>query len=196
MQNLVDKSHAGTVHPYLSSGKRRLTSWRSFDSRTVCDSTPASKDCRPLLGPEAPPPLGEPIDFSKPAATWMHPIKETSSPPDRRPLVCVPCNYYMEDKTPMQFLPHCEDSQGYVDVRVIENMWRDRFLLIRDNEEESVSPVLMHPDTSGMAHIIGMRERFLRWVKDFEREGEVESLQTPEVAQWFRQKHLGKPSGV
>ncbi|KAJ6160424.1 xylanase/chitin deacetylase [Penicillium chermesinum] len=116
--------------------------------------------------------------------------------PDRRPLVCVPCNYYMEDMTPMQFLPHCENSQGYVDVRVIENMWRDRFLWIRDNEEEPVFPVLMHPDTSGMAHIIGMLERFLRWVKEFEREGEVEFSQTAEIARWFREKQLDKPSGV
>lgn len=120
----------------------------------------------------------------------MHPVKESPNLPDRRPLVCVPCNYYMEDMTPMQFLPHTENSQGYVDVRVIENLWRDRFLWIRDNEEEPIFPILMHPDTSGMAHVIGMLERTLRWLKEWEREGEVEFLQTGEIARWWKEKSL------
>ncbi|KAJ5991857.1 hypothetical protein N7451_007581 [Penicillium sp. IBT 35674x] len=153
------------------------------------DASLTDNDCHPFFAPRRPP--IKPIDFSKPASSWMHPVQEPVSPPDRRPLVCVPCNYYMEDMTPMQFLPHTANSQGYVDVRVIEHMWRDRFLWIRDNEEEPVFPVLMHPDTSGMAHIIGMLERMLRWLKEWECEGEVEFLQTGEIARWWREKQLG-----
>ncbi|KAJ5725157.1 uncharacterized protein N7483_006514 [Penicillium malachiteum] len=152
------------------------------------DASLTDHDCHPFFAPKRPP--IQPIDFSKPAATWMHPVKESPSPPDRRPLVCVPCNFYMEDMTPMQFLPHCENSQGYVDVRVIENMWRDRFLWIRDNEEEPIFPVLMHPDTSGMAHVIGMLQRMLEWLKEWEREGEVEFLQTGEIARWWKEKKM------
>ncbi|KAJ5623044.1 xylanase/chitin deacetylase [Penicillium lividum] len=141
-------------------------------------------DCQLLWAPKRP--RREPIDFFKPAATWMHPIKETSSPPDRRPLVCVHSNYYMEDKTPMQFVPNCEDSQGHVDVRVIENMWRNHFLWIRDDEEEPVFFVLIHPDTSRMVSYNRHAGEVFAMVKDFEREGAVKFLQAAEVAQWFR----------
>lgn len=72
----------------------------------------------------------------------------------------------------------------------MENMWKDRFLWIRENEEEPLFPILMHPDTSGMVHVIGMQERFLNWLKSWG--DEVEFCQTVEVAKWFREKEMGK----
>ncbi|KAF9890785.1 hypothetical protein FE257_005355 [Aspergillus nanangensis] len=149
------------------------------------DASLADHDCHPYFAPKRPP--LKPIDFSLPASSWMHPIPRTSE--DRRPLVCVPCNWYMEDMTPMQYLPHVPNSHGYTDVRVIENMWRDRFLWIRDNEEDPVFPVLMHPDTSGMAHVIGMLERLLTWLKGWGEE-EVEFCQTGEIARWWRERNM------
>jgi len=124
----------------------------------------------------------------------MHPIPSSqsaddNSTPDRRPLVEVPCNYYMEDMTPMQFLPHVHNSQGYVDVRVIERMWRDRFLWIREHEQEPIFAMLMYPDTSGMAHVIGMVERMIKWLQSW-GEDEVEFMQTGEIARWWRDKNL------
>ena len=118
----------------------------------------------------------------------MHPIPQET--PDRRPLVCLPCNWYMEDMTPMQYLPHVHNSHGFVDVRVIENMWRDRFLWIRENEEEPIFPMVIHPDTSGMAHVIGMVERLLTWLKGWG--DEVEFCQAGEIARWWREKELRK----
>ena len=122
----------------------------------------------------------------------MHPLPKPTSPPDRRPLVCVPCNYYMEDMTPMQFLPHTNNSHGYVDGRVIENLWRERFMWIHANEEDPVFPLLMHPDTSGMAHVLPMIERVLQWMKEGEPSGEVEFMQHAEIARWWREKELAK----
>lgn len=150
------------------------------------DASLTDKDCHPFFAPKRPP--LKPIDFSLPASSWMHPIPKDTG--DRRPLVCVPCNWYMEDMTPMQYLPHVHNSHGYTDVRVIENLWRDRFLWIRENEEEPIFPVLMHPDTSGMAHVIGMLERLLTWLKGWG--DEVEFCQTGEIARWFREKELNK----
>ncbi|GFF23242.1 3-oxoacyl-[acyl-carrier-protein] reductase FabG [Aspergillus udagawae] len=154
------------------------------------DASLTDHDCHPFFAPRRPP--LQPVDFSKPASTWMHPIpaSDASANADRRPLVCVPCNWYMEDMTPMQFLPHTPNSHGYTDVRVIENLWRDRFLWIRENEVEPIFPVLMHPDTSGMAHVIGMVERLLRWVQGWG--DEVEFCQTGEIARWFREKEMKK----
>ncbi|KAJ5711997.1 hypothetical protein N7488_006153 [Penicillium malachiteum] len=186
-QNLTGKKPVGYRAPLYQLRETTLDLLEEYGFEY--DASLTDHDCHPFFAPKRPP--LEPIDFSKPAATWMHPVKESPSAPDRRPLVCVPCNYYMEDMTPMQFLPHCENSQGFVDVRVIENLWRDRFLWIRDNEEEPIFPVLMHPDTSGMAHVIGMLQRMLEWLKEWEREGEVEFLQTGEIARWWKEKILG-----
>ncbi|KAJ5259306.1 xylanase/chitin deacetylase [Penicillium angulare] len=185
-QNLTGKKPVGYRAPLyqLRESTLDLLEEHGFEY----DASLTDHDCHPFFAPRRPP--LQPIDFSKPASTWMHPVKESPSLPDRRPLVCVPCNYYMEDMTPMQFLPHCENSHGYVDVRVIENLWRDRFLWIRDNEEEPIFPILMHPDTSGMAHVIGMLERMLGWLKEWEREGEVEFLQTGEISRWWKEKML------
>jgi hypothetical protein len=55
-----------------------------------------------------------------------------------------------------------------VDVPVIERMWMDRFeflrseLAERDGEGMMVFPLVLHPDTNDMAHVIGMIERILK----------------------------------
>ncbi|KAE8142683.1 hypothetical protein BDV38DRAFT_294429 [Aspergillus pseudotamarii] len=154
------------------------------------DASLTDHDCHPFFAPKRPP--LQPINFSLPASTWMHPIPPTTE--DRRPLVCIPCNWYMEDMTPMQFLPHTHNSHGYTDVRVVENLWRDRFLWIRENEDEPIFPILMHPDTSGMAHVIGMLERLLTWLKGWG--DEVEFCQTGEIARWFRERELGSSGSL
>jgi hypothetical protein len=64
--------------------------------------------------------------------------------------------------TPTQFLPHTPYSHGYVDVRAIERMWKDRFLWILEHETNPILPLVLHPETSGMAHVIGMLERMIR----------------------------------
>ena len=44
--------------------------------------------------------------------------------------------------------------------------------------------MIVHPDTSGMAHIIGAVERFLLWVKGFG--DEVEFLTCAEIAEEWK----------
>ena len=90
--------------------------------------------------------------------------------------------------TPLQFFPNTPNSAGYVDVPVVERMWMDRFDWFRrdiaeGDEDMKVFSIIIHPDTSGMAHIIGMIERFLTWVQGFG--DEVEFLTYSEIAdQW------------
>lgn len=73
----------------------------------------------------------------------------------------------------MQFWPHTPNSHGYVDTRVIENMWRDKFEWIRTEVEDMgerdvmVFPLVLHPDTSGMAHVIGMVDRVIGYLKSW-----------------------------
>ena len=133
------------------------------------DTSLSSHDSEPYFAPRNPPISS--LDFSKPAASWMHPTRT-----DKRSneLVEIPCNWYMEDATPLSYYPHAPNSHGYVDARQIEQMWKDRFNWLWENEREStgasdgsflVFPLVLHPDTSGMAHVIGMIERFIVWLQ-------------------------------
>lgn len=62
---------------------------------------------------------------------------------------------------------------GYVSARVVEQMWKDKFMWLWENSKEGdesadfIFPILIHPDTSGMAHIIGMVDRFVQWLQGF-----------------------------
>lgn len=100
-----------------------------------------------------------------------------------------------------------KNSHGYVDVRVIEQMWKDRFTWFWEHAweecgegrgegkgEERVSdfifPIVLHPDTSGMAHVIGMVERFLVWLKGWGPE--VEFCRYENIAREEQEKRGGK----
>jgi hypothetical protein len=118
------------------------------------------------------------IDFSQPASSWLHPTPIASQafpPADLHPLVEIPCGWYNEDMMPLQYLPHLANSMGYVSTRVVEQMWKDKFMWLWEHAAETegsdsadfVFPILLHPDTSGLAHIIGMSERFITWLKGF-----------------------------
>jgi ribosome modulation factor len=70
-------------------------------------------------------------------------------------------------------------------------MWMDKFEWIRGEREAMkdgdtmVFPLVLHPDTSGMAHVIGMVERVLKWLKGWE-EAEVEFETFESVAREWR----------
>lgn len=78
----------------------------------------------------------------------------------------------------MQFLPHAPNSHGYVSPTSIETMWKDRFQFLYsegENEDDGeqgkgnsgkdiIFPLVLHPDTSGMAHVIGMIDRMIAWL--------------------------------
>ncbi|EOD45719.1 putative polysaccharide deacetylase family protein [Neofusicoccum parvum UCRNP2] len=90
------------------------------------------------------------------------------------------------------FLPHAPNSHGYVDTRHIEQMWKDRFMWLWENEaeegKECLFPILLHPDTSGMAHVIGMVERMIKWLQSWGPA--VEFSQTKDIARIFRERNL------
>ncbi|RAO66653.1 uncharacterized protein BHQ10_002665 [Talaromyces amestolkiae] len=140
------------------------------------DTSLMHHDSQPYWTPSDPP--IEHIDFTKDASSWLHPspIAAQIKPAEgQHPLVEIPCGWYNEDMMPLQYLPHLANSNGYVSTRVVEEMWKDKFLWLWENakgEEGSsttdfVFPILMHPDTSGMAHIIGMSERIIKWLKSW-----------------------------
>ena len=81
----------------------------------------------------------------------------------------------MEDITSLSNFPHVPNSHGYVDVRLIEQTWKDRFDWLwgngpggNDEGGDFLFPLILHPEYSGMAHVIGMVERMIKWLKEKE----------------------------
>ena len=155
------------------------------------DSSLTHDESSPYFLPSNPAPI-TPIDFTKDPenATWLFPSPDFDEL-EKSTLVEVPGNWYAEDATPMQFYPHTENTAGYVDVRQVERMWRDRMDFLRQEiaegrEEMAVYGLILHPDTSGVAHVIGMVERFLVWVKSLGNE--VEWKTCGEVAAEFKRR--------
>lgn len=175
------------------------------------DTSLTHHDSQPYFLPLTPP--IKPIDFSPslPASSWMVPLPATPAPTSTT-LVELPANWYMEDMTPMQFLPSAPNSHGCkslsphlhffhlhlhpqhkqkhifdltqpdVPTSSILSMWQARFQYLysemQDSDRESkdgfLFPLVLHPDTSGMAHVIGMIDAMIAWLKAQGGLGEVE----------------------
>ena len=187
VQNLTGKRPVGYRAPLYQLQERTISLLQRYDF--LWDSSLSHFDSVPYFLPKDPAPIGK-IDF-KPdanAVDWMVPSPNFTELP-KSTLVEIPANWYAEDMTPLQFYPNTANSAGYVDVRVVENMWKDRFEWLRseiaDGRNDTVIfSIIIHPDTSGMAHIIGMIERFLKWLQSFG--DEVEFLTYGQIAEEWR----------
>lgn len=76
----------------------------------------------------------------------------------------------------------------------------DRFEWLRSEiadgrEDMTIFSIILHPETSGMAHVIGMIQRFLQWLQGFG--DEVEFLTYGQIAQeWKDSQHKGASTTV
>ncbi|CAG9939962.1 unnamed protein product [Clonostachys rosea f. rosea IK726] len=131
-------------------------------------------DSQPYFTPNDPP-INH-IDWSRPASSWLQPstIASQGYPEGQHPLVELPCGWYNEDMMPMMYLPHLPNSMGYVSTSVVEQMWKDKFMWLWEqgtlegtDAADFIFPILVHPDVTGLAHIIGMVDRFIGWLKGF-----------------------------
>jgi len=94
----------------------------------------------------------------------------------------------------MQFLPAAPNSHGYVTASSIMEMWKSRFeFLYNEYDEEErkeggkgdfLFPLVLHPDTSGMAHVIGMIDKMIGWLKS--RGEEVQFCKFEDVAREWK----------
>lgn len=188
IENATGRKPRGYRAPLYQLSERTIALLQEHDF--LWDSSLSHYDSAPYFLPRDPAPI-KPIEFSADvkAASWMHPSPDFASLP-KSSLVEIPANWYAEDMTPLQFFPHTHNSAGYVDVRVVERMWMDRFEWLRDEAREGqdvVFGLVLHPDTSGMAHVIGMIKRFLEWLKAF-GDQEVEWCRYEEIAEEFKRR--------
>ena len=159
------------------------------------DASLGHHDCQPYLVPSDPP--IQRIDFSQPASSWMRPTQLAPvNTPGAHQLVELPTNWHIEDMMSMQYLPHLSNSQGHVDPCLMERLWKDRFLWFWENhgqgagqEEGFIFPLLMHPDTSGMGHVIPMADRFIGWLRSW---GDSVEFQTcgSIAGEWLKEQGL------
>lgn len=190
IEKATGKKPRGYRAPLYQLSERTISLLQEHDF--LWDSSLSHYDSTPYFLPRDPAPI-KPINFSAEvkAESWMHPSPDFASLP-KSTLVEIPGNWYGEDMTPLQFFPNTPNSAGYVDVRVVERIWKDRFEWLREEAQEAeegsdvVFGLILHPDTSGMAHVIGMVKRFLEYLKGFGEE--VEWCRYEEIAEGFRRK--------
>ena len=102
----------------------------------------------------------------------------------------------MEDMTPMQSIPGAPNSHGHVSATSIMDMRKERFKCLYhefdfvddqgEGKGEFIFPLVLHPDTSGMAHIIGMIDRTIGWLKS--RGEDVSFCRHEDVAREFKEQ--------
>jgi peptidoglycan/xylan/chitin deacetylase (PgdA/CDA1 family) len=190
-QELLGKRPVGYRAPLyqLRESTVELLEEHSF----LYDSSLSHHDSKPYYLPSLPSIEAPTYEEGKSAKEWMHPLPKPA-PPNSKTLVEIPANWYTEDMTPLQFYPNTPNSQGYVDVRVVERMWKDKFQWVMGErgdlgeKDMMIFPLVLHPDTSGMAHVIGMVERVIKWLKTWE--GEVEFCTYEDVAREWKGKNV------
>lgn len=168
-QRLTGKRVRGYRAPMYQLRETTINLLREFEF--LYDSSLSHHDSQPYFTPSDPP--FKRIDYSQPASTWMEPaqVAEMDARPAGHPLVEIPTGWHNEDMMAMQYFPHVANSQGFVDVRVVEQRWKDIFMYLWENSTDDkeggsfIFPLLMHPDTSGMAHVMGMADRFVGWLR-------------------------------
>jgi hypothetical protein len=94
----------------------------------------------------------------------------------------------------MQYLPAAPNSHGYVPTSSILSMWKSRFnFLYHEHDPEELKagkgnfifPLVLHPDTSGMAHVIGMIDEMIVWLKGWG--SEVDFCRYEDVAREWKE---------
>jgi len=129
------------------------------------------------------------IDYTAPAKTWMEPVKRGNE----TGLVEIPANWYLDDLPPMLFIKKSSATHGYVDVKSIEELWKDHFTYFYREHDWFIFPITIHPDVSGRPHVILMLERLIEWINKHEG---VEWVTMKEINEEFRQRSPAKAGAV
>lgn len=83
-------------------------------------------------------------------------------------VVEIPASWTLDDWPPFQFAVRQPNAHGYVDTKVIENLWKEQFDFLYREYDTFIFPITIHPQVSGKPHVIRMHERFIEWVDTHE----------------------------
>lgn len=129
-----------------------------------------------------------PIDYAREPEHWMTPLRAGQM----TGLVEIPASWYLDDLPPMMFIKKAPNSHGWVDPKVVEQLWKDQFDYFYEHEDEFVFPVTIHPDVSGHPHALKMVERIIEYVNSHEG---VEWRTMEQIADDYKAKHK-PPTGA
>jgi len=121
------------------------------------------------------------IDYTQPAKTWMKPLK----PGTNTGMVEIPANWYLDDLPPLMFMKKVPNSHGWVDVRTVEQLWKDHWDYFYRDYDEFIFPMTIHPDVSGRPHVLLMHERLIEYINSHEG---VEWVTMGEMADDFKKR--------
>ncbi len=68
----------------------------------------------------------------------------------------------------MLFMKKVPNSHGWVDVRSVEQLWKDHFDYFYREHDEFIFPMTIHPDVSGHPHVLLMHERLIEYINTHE----------------------------
>ncbi|KAK6594461.1 polysaccharide deacetylase [Botrytis cinerea] len=129
------------------------------------------------------------IDYSKKAEEWMKPlVKGVPSG-----MVEIPASWYIDDLPPMMFIKKSPNSHGWVDPKVVEQMWLDHFDYFYENYDEFVFPMTIHPDVSGRPHALKMQQRIIDHINKHEG---VEWVTFEQMSDDFKSKNKPEPGAI
>jgi peptidoglycan-N-acetylglucosamine deacetylase len=100
------------------------------------------------------------IDYAQSAETWMKPLVRG----EETDLVEIGANWYVDDLPPMMFIKKAPNSQGFVNPRHLEEIWRDQFDWVYREYDYAVFPITIHPDVSGRPQVLLMLERLIDYI--------------------------------
>lgn len=104
------------------------------------------------------------IDYSKSAKEWMKPLVRG----EETDLIELPANWYLDDLPPMMFIKGSPNSHGFVNPRDIEEMWRDQFDWVYEENDYAVFTMTIHPDVSGRPQVLKMHQRLIDYINTHE----------------------------
>jgi peptidoglycan-N-acetylglucosamine deacetylase len=64
----------------------------------------------------------------------------------------------------MMFIKKAPNSQGFVNPRHLEEIWRDQFDWVYREYDYAVFPITIHPDVSGRPQVLLMLERLIDYI--------------------------------
>ena len=148
---LCGKRPRGNVAPFWDFSK--ATCDLLLDRGIVYDHSMMAHDFQPYFYREIKD--WEKVDYDKPAATWMKPMKFGK----QTKLVEIPSSWYGDDLPPMMFMDKEGTGMGYTSPQTIEQLWRDRFDWMYREYQSATYTVTIHPDVSGHPQNLLMLER-------------------------------------
>ncbi len=123
-----------------------------------------------------------PIDYSRPAASWMKPLVRGKE----SPLVEVPVSWYLDDLPPMMFIKKAPNSHGFMNPRDIEELWREQFDWVYRKMDDAVFTICLHPDVAGRPQVLAMLERLMDHMLGH---GGVEFMTLEAIAEAYDREH-------